>query len=196
MIKTGLNKMRLLNFNFLLKCLSLILILYPILVYFGLEYVGPTAVLYSLLGVLFFKIVISTLDKLQRVLMIASLIIIVVIGSWVSPEIGVKSYPVIVNLSLFTLFFSSLFMSKNIIEIFARKMDPTFTEEGVDYTRKVCIAWCLFFIFNGVMASVSITFSSKIWALYNGFISYILIGIMFTVEYCVRTFIIRKSKRT
>ena len=73
------------------------------------------------------------------------------------------------------------------IERFARIQEPDLDHEGVIYTRKVTIAWCLFFLSNGLIALYTVFYSSiEIWTLYNGFVSYILMGLFFAVEYLIR----------
>ena len=61
-------------------------------------------------------------------------------------------------------------------------------EKSVErYCRKVCIAWCLFFILNaGISAFTALKCSDAVWSLYNGGISYALMGLMFAVEYIIR----------
>jgi uncharacterized membrane protein len=44
----------------------------------------------------------------------------------------------------------------------------------------------VFFIFNGIVAALTISASDAVWALYNGLISYIIMGILFAGEYIVR----------
>jgi uncharacterized membrane protein len=58
--------------------------------------------------------------------------------------------------------------------------------KAVVYTRKVTQAWCLFFLINGSMSVMSIFYSEEWWVLYNGFIAYILIGLMLAGEYFIR----------
>lgn len=55
------------------------------------------------------------------------------------------------------------------------------------YLRKVTIAWLMFFLINAVIsAATAISGSLKLWTLYNGFISYLAIGMMFAAEFLIR----------
>jgi acyl-coenzyme A synthetase/AMP-(fatty) acid ligase len=55
------------------------------------------------------------------------------------------------------------------------------------YCRKVTVIWCAFFILNEAAAAFTIFFGSDfVWSIYNGGISYILMGILFACEYLVR----------
>ena len=96
-------------------------------------------------------------------------------------------YPVATNL-LFLIFFGySLYQPQNIIEKFARLKDDNLPVSAINYTRKVTICWCLFFILNGSIALVTCLINDMYWwTMYNGLISYILIGLLMGVEWIVR----------
>ncbi|MDR2597596.1 MAG: AMP-binding protein [Treponema sp.] len=56
-----------------------------------------------------------------------------------------------------------------------------------NYCRKVTVIWVSFFIFNGNLSIWTIFSGSDIlWSVYNGGISYLLMGILFAVEFMVR----------
>ena len=56
-------------------------------------------------------------------------------------------------------------------------------------------AWCIFFVANGSVSALTVFVGSdKIWSLYNGLISYILIGLFFIVEYLVRKMVQSKMQ--
>ena len=97
-----------------------------------------------------------------------------------------KFYPPICNFCLFLTFFFSLFSSETIIQKFAGMCGDTLSEQVKIYTRKVTYAWCVFTFLNFLISVWTIFQSDKIWILYNGFISYILIGLLFGVEYIIR----------
>ncbi len=95
-------------------------------------------------------------------------------------------YPVLVNLAFLIVFAVSLRREQSIIETFARRLDPDLPPEGVRYTRRVTKAWCVFFIVNGSIALWTTGQSPEIWALYNGLIAYLLMGLMFGGEWLTR----------
>lgn len=100
-------------------------------------------------------------------------------------------YPVLVNLVLLTVFASSLFGNQTIIEKIARLKDARFTDQQIPYVRKVTIAWVIFFLLNGCIALLTVFIDDKAyWSLYNGAISYVLMGLMFAGElYCRKRYI-------
>lgn len=100
--------------------------------------------------------------------------------------VPVKFYPVVMNAAWLAFFAGSL-AGTPMAERFARLRHPNLPDYAVCYCRKVTIAWCLFFFINGLIAADSaLNRSADWWALYNGLISYGLIGLMFAIEYCVR----------
>ncbi len=116
-------------------------------------------------------------------------------------EFFLKLYSVVINLTLLVVFGSTLFLQPNIIFRFATLADKSIIGSSYEnqvklYCKKVTIVWCCFFILNGAVATIT-TFADKIfgfspemarkiWAMYNGGISYVLMGTLFVVEFIVR----------
>ena len=98
-----------------------------------------------------------------------------------------RFYPVAVNAVMLGIFVVSLWRGPSFIERLARISEPDLSSVGVAYTRKVTVVWCLFFAGNGLVALYTSLYSSfDTWAIYNGAIAYVLIGILFGVEWLVR----------
>ncbi|QWD07916.1 DNA gyrase subunit B [Polynucleobacter paneuropaeus] len=100
-------------------------------------------------------------------------------------------YPVMVNAVLLSVFVSSLYRPQTIVEKIARLRDPRFSDLEIPYARKVTIAWALFFVINGCVALITVLIEDKFyWSIYNGAISYLLMGLMFAGElYCRKRYI-------
>lgn len=94
---------------------------------------------------------------------------------------------------MFCLFLTSLFSPEPIIYRFATRAQPSIrqsmTRDRVKgYCRKVTVIWCCFFAANGTVSFWTAVFASgRTWAIYNGCISYILMGALFAGEFIVRT---------
>ncbi|MDR0502313.1 MAG: AMP-binding protein [Treponema sp.] len=112
-----------------------------------------------------------------------------------------KFYPVLMNVIFLAAFASTFFSAPNMIFRFATLADKTIkgsmTEKRVEaYCRKVTIAWCCFFVLNGSIASFTVFSGSDImWTAYNGAVSYILTGLIFTVEFIIRKNVQKKMPR-
>ena len=118
-----------------------------------------------------------------------------------------KIYSVIINITLLFIFGSTLFMPPNIIFRFATLSDKSikgssYEQQVYKYCRNVTIIWCSFFILNGTAAffttfadkifGISQERSNRIWGIYNGGISYFLMGTLFIVEFIIRKFVDKK----
>lgn len=160
---------------------------YPVLVYFALRRgVPPRYLALGLLAILALRWGKPLSRKLPVPLLLA-------IGSaaaalaWFRGSVSVLWYPVAVNLALLAVFAVSLRFPPPVIERLARLREPQLDERGVRYTRKVTQVWCGFFAANAAAAAVTAAWGDqKVWAFYNGFLAYALMGALFLGEWLVR----------
>lgn len=103
-----------------------------------------------------------------------------------------KLYPVVMNFTIFTVFFSSIFTKETIIQKFAKMFDGELSDFAKNYTRKLTYVWAVFLFINFSISLATIFMPDKIWMIYNGCISYILVGTFFVIEYIIRV-ILRKK---
>jgi uncharacterized membrane protein len=81
----------------------------------------------------------------------------------------------------------SLWQPPTAIERMARLARPNFPQSAVRYTRRVTQVWCVFFGLNGsVSLATALWASNDVWALYNGLLSYVAMGALLAIEWCVR----------
>ncbi|WP_218048930.1 COG4648 family protein [Curvivirga aplysinae] len=110
---------------------------------------------------------------------------------------AIKFYPVLVSVGLGGVFLISLIKPPTVIERLARMQEPNLNEAGVRYTRNVTIIWTGFFVLNALISVYTVFFSSlEIWTLYNGFISYLLIGLLFCGEFIIRRYAKKKHTKS
>lgn len=103
-------------------------------------------------------------------------------------------YPVAVNLALLLVFGRSLWRGMPLVERIARLREPDLPAVAVRYTRRVTRIWCLFFMVNGSVALFTCLWGDlRLWTLWNGGISYLLIGLLMGAEWCVRQHVRRKG---
>ena len=183
------------------------LILYPIIVYTGLQYFEPRIIAIVLVGCLALRLV--THNATQKTgknsknskpwLKVTSLLAIVVLMLTVvfDKVIGVLLYPVAMNLGLLIIFSYSLYQKPCVIETLARVKEPELDEFAVKYTEKVTIVWCVFFLINGSIALYTALYSSIThWTLYNGLIAYLFMGTLMAIEFLVRLKVKAKRKKS
>ena len=102
---------------------------------------------------------------------------------------GLKLYPVVMNFCIFMMFFTSVFSEETIIQKFARlsegkELDP----KTKNYTKNLTYIWCVYLLFQFLVSFATLFMSDKVWMIFNGCVSYILLGIFFAVEYVFRIF--------
>jgi len=113
-------------------------------------------------------------------------------------EFFLKLYSVVISVTFLAVFGSTLFFEPNIIFRFATLADrsilgSSYESQVKKYCKKVTIVWCCFFILNGSAAAYTTFFCSReVWAVYNGGISYVLMGTLFIVEFIIRKLVDRK----
>lgn len=171
--------------------MPLAVIAYPIAVWCGLKNWG-TGILAPLLITVFLLRLLTFRGKLSRLTFFGKAIavtgIVLVAASVVLRETSLLLYyPVAVNGILLGLFLSSLYGRQSLVERLARLSEPDLPPEGVIYTRRVTQVWCVFFLCNGTFALYTcLKGDMALWALYNGGISYLLIGLLMGMEWIVR----------
>ena len=132
------------------------------------------------------------MDKIKHIFPILFTLFVVFLF-YIKRIVVLKFYPPICNTFIFLVFFISLFTKETVIQKIARKCGDDMTPAVLNYTRKLTYIWCIFTFLNLIVSIWTIFQSDKVWMLYNGFISYLLIGLLFGIEYIVRI-IFRKRK--
>ena len=105
-------------------------------------------------------------------------------------------YPVFINVFLLWLFGSSL-RGTPLVERLARLKEKNLPPEGVRWCRGVTELWCGFFVVNGITALATVLSGDRsFWMLWNGCVSYVLIGLLFTGEYLLRRIVMKRRTRS
>ncbi len=184
-------------------------LLYPIFVFSFLIILKVPLRLFSLVIILFaliyFLIATSQKEKRKNFRLFAGTAILTGIGVLcfiTNSSIFFKLYPVLINLVLLGSFGYTLFYPPVMIFRFALLQDKSIkgslAEKQIEaYCLNVTLIWCAFFLVNGAIALFTALFAKDIvWSVYNGFISYIFIGILFTGEFAVRKMVEKKMPKS
>ncbi len=96
--------------------------------------------------------------------------------------------PVITNLLFFLIFISTLFGDAvPLIGRITQLMKSDVADEVMDYCRWVTWAWACFFLLIALVSGLLSAYASiEDWSLFTNFVVYMLIGLMFIVEFIVR----------
>ena len=87
------------------------------------------------------------------------------------------------SLGALLIFTLTLYKPPSMIERFARLVEPDLPESGVQWTRKVTMVWCVFFSLNATIALATVFAPTQFWVIYNGCVSYVLMGLLFLGEF-------------
>ncbi|HEX5755704.1 MAG TPA: hypothetical protein VFY12_05070 [Arenimonas sp.] len=161
---------------------------YPFVVWFGMTRFEP-----RWLALLLLALVAARASVLRDRLWLSAALgagALVLVGFIANHGLPLKLYPVLVNAMMLCTFLVSLRYPPSAIERLARLREPDLPPEGVQYTRRLTQVWCLFFVLNGSVALYSaLAMSDAAWALYNGFIAYLLMGALFAGEWLLRPYL-------
>jgi len=183
----------------MLKALGIGLgVIYPVLVYAGLSYFQPRTLALALgTGVLARILFVARLREgvdLGRLLLAPVAVAAVLVVTAVLNEGRLFLFvPALVNAALLASFGVTLRRGPSMIETFALLQVDDLSEAERRYAVKVTRVWCAFFLANGGIALVlALEASLGAWALYTGFLSYLLMGALFAVEFLYRTWRFRR----
>lgn len=169
-----------------------LLVLYPLGVYFGLQYLQPR-VFGGLLIALFALRLFAARGKLgaaaryqwyPMILMGCGCALAAIVFNNAD---SLRLLPVATNAICLVSFGYTLWRPPSMIERFARGFDSQLDARGVAYTRRVTQVWCGFFLANGLIALyTALATSLAVWTLYNGLLAYLLMASLLAGEYLVR----------
>lgn len=162
------------------------LVLYPLLVYLGLNRFDPRWIALLLIAMAGLRLIGDRPDS--RLLWPWLAVALLAAGATflTGTALGLLFYPVLVNAVLLSLFLLSCWRPPTIVERLARAREPQLPPEAVAYTRKVTLVWCVFFAGNGTVSALTIALGREWWTLYNGLVAYLLMAALMGGEYLVR----------
>jgi uncharacterized membrane protein len=162
---------------------------YPALVYFGLKWYSPKVVALTVGTVILMRLLLGRHREGGRRLGLLLLLPLVLCAiSVVANDRKFLLYlPVIASVALLFSFGFTLFRPPSIVESFARLSVPNLSAEEVAYCRRTTQIWAVFFLINGSIAFWTATWGSlEAWGFYNGLLTYIAMGVLFTTEFIYR----------
>ena len=163
-----------------------ITLLYPLAIWLGHGRVEPRWMACLLVAVAATRLPALKISRAAR-WSVAGAMLLAVAAVWNNAVLPLKLYPVLVNAALLAAFGYSLAHPPSLVERFARLREPDLPPAAVGYTRRVTQVWCVFFVFNGAAAlGTALWASEEVWSLYTSVISYILMGLLFGIEFLCR----------
>ena len=179
--------------------LGLVVLTYPFLVYFGLLHFDLFLVALAVMaiGLVRFLVFTQVKGKILNMGLLGSSLLLIFAGLalFLEQSVWLKVYPVAFSLMLLYVFGISLWTDKSMIQRFAELREKDITPHKQHYMRQLTVVWCGFFIFNALVSTYTLLWTSdKVWMLYNGLISYLLLGALVVTELLFRYTVVLKRK--
>jgi uncharacterized membrane protein len=183
-----------------------VLVLYPVLIYFGHTHLEARWMALILVALCVARLAVLRLapaaqpagafGTAQLIAICLGAIALALLTIWRGSPQAMLYYPVLVNAVLLAVFAWSVFHPPTVVERIARATKRDLPPQAVPYLRRVTIAWSIFFVCNGAAALFTATETSfETWTLYNGFLAYVLIGLMFGAELLARQRVMKDLRK-
>jgi len=186
-----------------------IAIMYPVLVFCALV-VFKLPIRYLSIGIIIFAIAYTIINsrhykgKHTVALFVSPLILctIGVISLWMDDSpIFIKLYPALASIAYLTIMITSFIfpppLAYYFIDIFDKSIKTKIPKAIFDgFCFKASIVWCVFFFVDAIIAALTVYFSSElVWGIYNGGVTYCIMGLIFVGEFIFLKIIERKYRR-
>ncbi|MDQ6991750.1 MAG: hypothetical protein Q9M11_08480 [Mariprofundaceae bacterium] len=163
--------------------ITILALTYPFLVYLAITH-GVSWLVPTLLAMIFLRRFYHSSYSDWKFVLIASLLLL---GAIFFQTLSAKVIPVFMHAAMFLVFYRSLQTDASLIERFARLDFPELPDGIPQYCRQVTWVWSVFFAVNVLLCSaLALWADDALWALYNGAIIYLLLGMLMMVEYIFR----------
>ena len=172
-----------------------LLALYPFIVYFGIRFLPPTFFAVLLAVIVALRLTVIKPEERRMVLPVMLLLLVYAIGAAIIGRTqALLYYPVRVNALLCTIFTLSLWSGDPLLLRVVRSRGIPISEHGVRYISRLTAVWAFFFAMNGLISFWTTTTTLRVWTLYNGLISYLLIGTLILCEWRYREYYKRNHR--
>lgn len=166
--------------------LVLVGVLYPFIVWFGMDRVS-TPIFGLILGGLWLVRAPALMKQPGGRWMLAVTLVYCAVLALGGGENLLRWYPSLICGLLLATFGLSLKFGPPLIERIARVTEPDLPPVAVRYTRKVTWVWVVFFALNGTASALLAAWGPlSWWTFYNGILAYSVMGALFIGEWVLR----------
>jgi len=170
-------------------------LLYPVLMYVGLQWYSPRLIAIVLgIGAVGNLLYLQPHRYHARLLFpVIGTLILCLISALLNQSNAILYLPLFISTNLGLSFGYSLLHPPSMVEVFAKMSTNDLSEEAIRYCRLITQIWVVFFALNATIAGLTACCAKlETWSLYNGFISYCVIGVLFMTELCYRSWRFRR----
>jgi len=169
--------------------MTLFIVAYPFLVYFGLSVFPPSFFGLVLVVVLALRFGLLLPAERTTVLPVLVFFLAYAIAAVVLDSARLLLfYPALVNFTLCLVFALSLRSGEPLLLRFVRARGVAISEHTPRYLYWLTLLWSAFFVVNGLVSIWTSTLSMQAWTLYNGLISYFIVAILVAGEWLFRRY--------
>ncbi|MGH8427299.1 MAG: hypothetical protein ACRES7_04860 [Gammaproteobacteria bacterium] len=167
------------------------LLCFPLAVWFGEGRLENRFLVAILLGLISLRLSLGAIAVHRKLLFAGAALaaagaLVCALVPWPEP-VPVRYYPVAINGAIAAVFLGSFLTPRPLVERIARLSEPDLPPQGLAYCRRLNWIWTAVLIANTAMAFATARWGSLVlWTLYNGLLSYLLIGTLWGGEYLFR----------
>jgi uncharacterized membrane protein len=186
------------SFSVSTPVLVLTSLLYPGAVYIGRAIVPALAFVTIALALIAWRFVTlrSPSGRVWRMPFAVAAMTTVAVAMLDAP-LAVKMYPATISLAATLVFGATLLHPPSMIERFARLHEPDLPPAAQSYCRRVTIIWIVWLTANTIVSTVlAIPGNDFAWAIWTGFVAYVVMGFLFGGEILVRLVLRRRAAKT
>jgi uncharacterized membrane protein len=164
-----------------------LLALYPFAVYFGIQFLPPTFFALLLAVVVMLRGAIARPEERATILPVTLILFAYAVAAAIIARTqALLYYPVLINSTLCVVFSWSLKAGDPLLLRIVRARGTPINEHALRYLTRLTAVWASFFAMNALVALWTTTTTLQIWTLYNGLISYVLVGTLGLSEWLYR----------
>lgn len=160
---------------------------YPFVVYFGLGTLGPK-ILAIVLAVFAVVRYFANKERTRAQGMVCGAIVCFAILIFIlDSQRLLRLYPVLFSLGMAAAFYFSLYDDQTLIERVATQFGSELHDIARRYIRKLTVWWIAVLVINATISAWTALYGTLYqWTLFNGLLSYLLMGGFMAAEFCFR----------
>ena len=177
---------------------TLLLLIFPLLVYLALKFISletlslGLVILYTVR--LFLRKNEHTGKKSIRQVPLLIFMLLALLSLLTKDVSYILMQPFALSVILYFIFFLSLIYPPTVVERIYMSRKRKLSSTVKNYCRTMNKVWCLFFCLNAAGAFYTAMYCDiTLWAIFNGLVTYLLVGGLFSVEYLIYRERLRKS---
>jgi uncharacterized membrane protein len=170
---------------------ALFYLAYPFVIYLAYTRLGTRGLGALLLGLYGFSLVLRLRGSAAELWQVVRPHLGLALGIGVAIAVDdrrlLQLLPMLVSLYMLSIFATSLWRGPPMIERFARVVEDDLPDFTLPYCRRVTAVWCVFLGLNSACIGVlALAAPLAWWAVYTGFLFYLLLALLLGVEFLVR----------